>query len=210
LPRPRPLIEDDARILAAGVGRNPQLASLAHDVAGRSEALELARLAYVPDFSPQFSIEGNARQTVGMMVNLPTSLVRIRGAIEESRAGLRQTQAMLRQARSERSAQFVAALVALRNHERQVALLEQVIVPKTRQLWDASSKAYSASAIGFAELADTRRMLLQARLLLAEARIAREKRLAELEGLAGVDVETLQKAPPTTQATRLIQPQRKS
>ena len=35
--------------------------------------------------------------------------------------------------------------------------------------------------------------------MIAQARVEREKRLAELEALAGIDVETL--APPTTQPT---------
>jgi len=197
LPPPRPLISDDARLIAEGTANNPELGELAHEVAGRDNALELARLAYLPDFSPQFGIEGNVKQVAGMMIGLPTNLIKIRGAIDEAASNLRQTQALLRQGQADRGAQVVATLVALRNNERQVDLLETAVVPKARQLWEASGKAYSAGNISFADLIDSQRTLLQVRLLIAEARTAREKRLAELEALAGVDVETL--ASPTTQ-----------
>jgi len=200
LPPPRALIRDDARLIAVAVRNNPELAALAHEVAGRDNAVELARLAYLPDFSPQISIQGNAQQAVGMMINLPTSLIKIRGAVSEAEANLRQSQAMLRQARADRAGQFVATLVALRNSERQAVLLESAIQPKARQLWEASEKAYSAANISFADLIDTQRTLLQVRLLIAEARTDREKRLAELESLAAVDVETLE-APPATSTT---------
>jgi len=204
LPPPRALVHDDARLIAVAVRNSPELAALAHEVAGRDNALQLARLAYLPDFSPQYSIEGNAQQAAGMMVNLPTSLIKIHGAIDETEANLRQSQAMLRQERAERAAQFVATLVALRNSERQAVLLETEIQPKARQSWEASSKAYPAASITFADLIDAQRTLLQVRLLLAEARIAREKRLAELEALAGVDVETLEApvAPTTSPASQ--------
>jgi outer membrane protein TolC len=177
--------------MAAAAQNNPELAAMAHGVAERENALELARLAYLPDFSPQFSIEGNAQQMVGMMVNLPTSLVRIRGQIDESQANLRQSQALLRQGRSDRVSLFVATLYAFRNADRQANLLNDDILPRATQLWQASHQAYSAGSIGFAELIDTQRTLLQVRLLLAEARVDREKRLAELETLAGLDAETI-------------------
>src|SRR5437867_10307083 len=52
LPSPRPLATDDARLIALATDNNPDLARLAHEVAGRQDALELARLAYIPDINP--------------------------------------------------------------------------------------------------------------------------------------------------------------
>jgi hypothetical protein len=45
--------------------------------------------------------------------------------------------------------------------------------------------------LAFTELTDSIRTYNATRLMVAEARIEREKRLAEPEALAGVDVETL-------------------
>ncbi|MCY2929080.1 MAG: TolC family protein [Planctomycetota bacterium] len=191
LPAPRGLHADDATLIALAVRNNPELAAMAHDVAGRTDALELARLAYLPDFSPQVSVTGNVQQMVGLMVNVPVNDVKIRGGINAADSALRQSRAMTRQTRADRAAQFVATLYALRNHERQTALLQDKILPAAKQTWEASVKAYSAAGISFSELTDTQRMLLQVQVMIAEARMAREKRLAELETLAGLDVETV-------------------
>lgn len=202
LPKPRTIPAGDAQLIAVAVRNNPELAALAHEVEGRNDSLELARLAYLPQISPQFTIEGAMQQTAGAMIVLPTRLIKIRGAIDEAQSNLRQTQAMLRQGRSDRAAQFVATLIALRNNERQAELLDNGILPLAKQTWLASTQAYVTGGATFADLIDTQRTLLQVRLTTAEAHIAREKRLAELETLAGVDVETLAAPTATAPATR--------
>jgi outer membrane protein TolC len=207
LPSPRPISADDARLIAVAVDNSPELAELAYEVAGRANALELARKAYIPDISPTFSITGSIEQMAGAMVTLPTNVLRIRGSIEEAEAMVWGAEAMARQARQERGASFVATLYALRNNERQVALFREVILPKAGQVLSSSQKAYSGGTISFAELIDSQRTFLEARRVLAEAQIARERRLAELETLAGIDVETLAApatavaSPPATQSS---------
>lgn len=191
LPPPRVIAADDAKLLAVAVDRNPELAALARDVQGRSDALELARLAYIPDLAPQVSINGSISQAIGLMVNLPTALPKIDGAISEARSMLRASEATSRQGRADRAGSFVAALYILRNSERQAALFEKAILPKARQVLDSTRQAYIGGTVTFTELIDSQRMLLEVRVALAEARASREKRLVELETLAGVDIETL-------------------
>ena len=55
----------------------------------------------------------------------------------------------------------------------------------------------------YLDLIEAQRTLLDVRLTIAESKAAREKSLADLEALAGVDVETLTKSTtqPTTQVT---------
>jgi cobalt-zinc-cadmium efflux system outer membrane protein len=199
LPAPRPLPADDAKLLALAIDNNPDLAGLAHQVAGRQDALELARMAYIPDINPMAGFTGGISQIVGAMLVLPTTIPEIRGKIDESRAMLRSTQAMLRQTRSDRAASFVAALYALRSAERQSAVFQDAILPRAQQTLAAMRQAYAAGTATYIDLIDTQRTLLDVRLMIAEAQIEREKRLAELEALAGVDVETL--AAPVTQPT---------
>ncbi len=196
LPSPRTIAADDARLIAVAADNSPEFAALAHDVSGRTNALELARMAYIPDVAPQLSVTGSVSQMAGAMLMLPANLVKIRASIQEAEAKVRGAEAILRQTRRERVASFVATLYVLRNHERQVEVFSEVILPKARQALANSQKAYSGGTIGFTELIDSQRTLLEVRRVIAEARIAREKRLAELEALAGVDVEAL--APPTT------------
>lgn len=191
LPERRQLQADDAALIAAAVDANPELSALARDVAARENALELARLQYLPDINPIGALNGSASQSLGAMISIPINIPMIRASVEESRAMLRATQAMAQQARSDRAAAFVAALYALRNAEHQAALFVDTVLPKAEQALTSSRQSYAAGQVSFVELIDSQRTLLDVRLLIAQARVEREKRLAEIEALAGVDVETL-------------------
>lgn len=115
----------------------------------------------------------------------------LRAQVEEARSDFARSSAALRQARSDRAGAFVAGLVALRDSERQVAFLRSTVLPLAERARASSEAAYSGGLLRFSEWLDAQRTLLDVRLALAEARIERERRLAELEALAGVDFETL-------------------
>jgi len=191
LPEPRRLQADDAALIAAAVDANPELSALARDVAARENALELARMQYLPDINPVGAVNGSASQSLGAMISIPINIPMIRASVEESRAMLRATQAMARQTRSDRAAAFVAALYAMRNAEHQATLFAETVLPKAEQALTSSRQSYAAGQVSFVELIDSQRTLLDVRLLVAQARVEREKRLAEIEALAGVDVETM-------------------
>jgi cobalt-zinc-cadmium efflux system outer membrane protein len=196
LPAARLVGADDARLIAIATDANPELSALARNVAGRKEALELARMAYIPDINPMAGFTGNVSQMLGAMISVPTTIPMIQGQINESRAMLRMNEAMLRQTKNDRGAAFVAALYAMRNAERQQQVFQGIILPKAEQVMRSSREAYAAGSINLIELIDSQRTLLQVRQMIAETRIEREKRLVELEALAGVDIETL--SDPTT------------
>jgi outer membrane protein TolC len=205
LPEPRPLPVDDAALFALAVDRNPQLSVLARQVQGRRDALELARLQWLPDINPSLAFTGGVMQVIGASVVLPTTFAEIRGAIAESRAMLRASQAMLRQARQDQAAAFVATLVALRNSERQAALLQTQILPVAQHLLENLRRAYATDSVVFADVLEAQRTLVDLRLAIAEVRAEREKLLAGIESLTGTDVETLA-APTPQQSVREASP----
>ena len=122
LPPPRPVTADDAALITVAVSQNPELAALAQQVAGRGDAVELARLAYLPDIIPSASITGSVSQSLGAMLMVPTKLPAIRAAIDEAQAMTRSTEAMLRQTTQDRATRFVADLYLMRNAERETLL----------------------------------------------------------------------------------------
>jgi outer membrane protein, heavy metal efflux system len=198
LPAPRPIPAQDSRLIAVAVTQNPELAVLAQQVAGRQDAVEMARLAFLPDFSPSASITGSVSKSLGAMVMLPTRAPALRAAINEAQAMLASSDAMLRQTGHDRAANFVADLYLVRNAERQIQLYRERVLPAARELVASSRSAYAVGSIGFADLADSERMLLSMRRMVAEVQIDREERLVELEALAGVDIETLSSTPDAT------------
>ena len=202
IPTARTIPADNSRLLAAGVEKNPDLAAFAHELAGRRDALELARMRFIPDISPMAAITGNVSQALGAMFMVPTNVPAINGAIKEARANLHKTEAMARQTMLERGASFVAALYLIRDAERQVALFGGRVLPSAELVLDNSRQAYAAGSVGFVELIDSQRTLLDVKVMIAEARAAREKALADLEALAGVDVETLNQ-PAATQPAEM-------
>jgi len=204
IPAPRPVPADDAMLLARAAEQNPELSALAHRVAGRADALELARLQYIPDINPMAGLTGSAEQLVGLGLSIPTFLPRVQGMVKEARADLQAAQAMYRQTRLDRTAQVVAALYALRNTERQAELFERQIVPAAERIVGNVRESYSRGAGTFLDLVEAQRTLLEVRLTAVEARAAREKRLADLEALIGLDVETL--ATPPTQPSSTTRP----
>jgi len=191
LPAPRPLPADDARLLATAAAASPDLAALAHAATAREHALDFAKQQLIPDFNPFGGFTGSLEQVAGIMASLPIRVPMILGAVRESRALLARAEATARQARLDRDAAFVATLAALRDAERQAALVRDRVLPAAERTLASARGAYTAGGLGYPELAAAERLMLELRGLLAEARIARERRLAELEALAGLDVETL-------------------
>lgn len=191
LPAPRPLVADDATILLAGVDQNPDLAALARQIEGRHNALELAKMQWIPDINPNFALTGGAVQVIGAAIVLPTTFAEIRGTIKESKAMLRASESTLRQTRFDRAASFVATLVALRDSERQAALFSDQILPAAQRVLENIRQSYVAGGSTYLDLIEGQRTLLEVQLVIAQARAMREMRLAELEALAGIDFETL-------------------
>jgi outer membrane protein TolC len=191
LPAPRPLPADDARLLAVAVEANPELAALAHERDGRREALSLARQQYIPDLNPFAGVTGSMEQMAGVALSLPARLPAVRGAVREARAALAGAEAMLRQGARDRTAAFLATLRALRDAERQTALVRERILPVAEQALQVEVASYATGGGGLGEVLEAAATLVELRTLAAEAAAGRERRLAELEALAGVDVETL-------------------
>lgn len=200
LPVPRPLPADDAALISAAAESNPELAALARQVQGRRDALELARMQYIPDFSPFAGFTGSIEQFVGLAISLPTVIPEIQGMIKEARADLRRIEAMYRQTQLNRQAELVAALYSLRNSERQAEVFATHVQPTSERVLASVRQSYAAGQSSYLDLVEAQRTQLDVRLMLAEARAAREKSLADIEALAGFDVETLG-APATTQAS---------
>jgi len=187
----RSLPADDAWILAVAAERDPELAILASEVQGRDDALALARLRYIPDFNPFVGTEGAAAQMAGVVISIPTMLREVGAMIRAARAELAAARARERQARFDRASAVVAALVTARDADRRAALYGGPLRDAAERAVVTADIAYAGDVGTYDALLEARRLPLDVRLLAAEARTLREKAIADLEALLGVDAETL-------------------
>jgi outer membrane protein TolC len=199
MPAPRPLQATDEQLLTAGVLNNADLAALGRDAEARAAAITRAQLEYQPGINPMAAFTGSISQTLGAAISLPTQWPKIRGMVAEARADLRRVNASAAQAGADRASRFASTLVALRDAERRSHVFEGEVIPLAQQAVDLARRSYSAGASTYLDLIDAQRTLLEVRLTTAEAKTARERSLAELEALAGMDVETLAPTQTTTQ-----------
>jgi outer membrane protein TolC len=178
-------------VVAAGVRNDPELAALAHDARARTAAVAAARQEWIPDFNPFAGVEGSMAQVAGIAVSLPARITMIRAQIAEARAMEAAAAARVRQGERDRMAEFLETLASLRAAERRAALYDTRVVPLATQLCAGAWAAYEGGALELAVLIGAERGALEARGMLAEARIERERQLAALEALGGFDAETL-------------------
>lgn len=204
----RLLPDDDDVMLSAAADVFPEVSVMAREVEGRADALELARLRWIPDISPTLGFTGSIAQTLGAMVTLPTTAVAIRGQIREAEANLRASQAILRQRSSDRVGEYVGLLVMYRNAQRRAEFFENTVLPTTQRLSDERSRAYESGAATFAEIIESRRVVLGVREMIAVAHAEMDKAVVEIECCLGVDIEALAalKEPAVVPATSAAPP----
>lgn len=204
IPLPRLLSLTDDELLSAGVTNNPELAALGYDADARQAAIRRAQLEYWPEVNPMAAFTGSVSQSLGAAIMIPTQLPRIRAMIAESRAELWRIEASLAQAKTDRAGRFLLTLIAMRDAERRTRVFQHDILPLARQIVDLTRRRYESGFSTYSDLIDAQRTFLDVRLMSAEAATQRERMLAEIEALAGMDAETIH---PSTRLT--IQPAQK-
>lgn len=187
----RPLPGDDGWILAVAAERDPELAILASEIQGRDDALALARQRYIPDFNPFVGTEGAAAQMAGVVISIPTMLREVGAMIRAAREELDEARVRERQARFDRASAVVAALVTVRDADRRARVYAGPLREAAERAVVTADVAYAGDVGTYDALLEARRLPLDVRLLAAEARTMREKAVADLEALIGVDAETL-------------------
>ena len=188
LPATRPMGYSDEQLLSLAGKQNPELAALAAEIKGKDEGIRLARLQYMPDFSLSASTDlAGIAQTLTGMVTVPLLRYKaINAAIGQAEANLKSTDAMRRQTHNDLNAQIVMDLSTLRDADRQLDLFEHTVLPRARQVVTIARTAYETGQATLLDLLDGQRSLTAIQRLVATLRITREKRLSELEAIAGV------------------------
>jgi outer membrane protein TolC len=145
------------------------------------------RRQYIPDLGLTLSgdLAGTAKSVMAMLSAPFVRFDAIRASIAQARAELEASRAMRSQAERDLKARALLALYDFRNDEREIALYETSIIPRMDETVRITGAAYAADRAGLMDVFESRRMLVEARLMYAEMRIEREKMLLEIEEISG-------------------------
>lgn len=181
-----PLDLTSERLLASALGQNQRIKALEAEVRAAEASLLLARKARLPDFSLGFMGDAKTDPTLYRFpgnpgaVSLPIWRDKIAAQIAEALANKRSTQARLSAEQIALAVDFAERSVLYREATRNLALLNDQLLPKARQSLEVARSGYLAGRIDFFNLTDSERTLLGFELDRVEASTQREIVLAEI------------------------------
>lgn len=178
-----PLDLTSEQLLATALARNPRLKAMEAEVRRADASIRLAYKARVPDFSVGVEADAKASPvfvTPQLGVTLPIWRDKIAAQIAEAQAGKRASEARLTAEQIALAVEFAEKTFMFRESSRNLSLLQERLLPKTRQSLEVARAGYTTSQSTFIDLLDAQRTLLGFLLAEVEARTQRELALAEL------------------------------
>jgi len=178
-----PLDVTSDRLFATALQRNPRLRAMGAEVRMADAAITLARKGRVPDFNVGLEVDVKASPVIwtpqaGM--TLPIRRDKIAAEIAAAQAGKRSAEARLSAEQIGLAVDFAEKLFMFRESSRNLALLQDRLLPKQRQSLEVARAGYVAGQIDFFNLIDAEQTLLRFAVAEVEARTQRELALAEL------------------------------
>jgi outer membrane protein TolC len=195
----------DNVILEQLIESNPDLKTLDFEILKNKQKIELARKDYYPDItfglnyidtgnsSMSPSPRDNGKDPLIAMVSINLPLWR-----EKYDAGVRQARAQYSAARGTKedkvntlSSLLKMVLYKYHDAERKIDLYQNALIPKAQQSLKVTESDYLAGKVGFLDLIDSQRILLEFELSFQRALADQVQKLSEIEMLVG-DHITLQ------------------
>jgi outer membrane protein TolC len=178
--------------------KNPELAGLNFEAMAAKSRIELAKKNFYPDIGvgvewTEFERSGgmSGRDSVALMFQINLPLWR-----DSYSAGERQAQAMAASIEQQRIdtentllTKTAQAYYEYRDSVRKIRLYRDTLIPKGKELLQASEAAYRGGTIDFLSLIDAQRMLLDYHLSYQRSLVDNRQKLAELEMLTGTELD---------------------
>ncbi len=174
------------KLFETALAQNPRLKAMEAEVRAAEASIILAQKARLPDFNLGFMADVKMNPTLyrfpgnpGTM-SLPIWRDKIAAQIAEAQANKRSAEARLSAEQIALAVDFAERSFLYREATRNLALLNDQLLPKARQSLEVARSGYLAGQIDFFNLTDTERTLLRFELDRVEASMQREVVLAEL------------------------------
>ncbi len=195
-----PLNLNGDELLDTAFARNPRLKAMEQDVRMAEASIALARKSKVPDFSAGLQAEVYTPPFYWPQasMSLPIWRDKIAAQIAAAQAGKRAAEARLTSGQIMVTVDFATKTYDYREVTRDLALLQNKLIPKARKSLEIARAGYLAGQIDFFNLIDAQRALLNFQLAEVEARTRREIILADLSlSIAGMAPEGAPILPPS-------------
>jgi cobalt-zinc-cadmium efflux system outer membrane protein len=162
---------------------NPQLAAMEADVRATEAGIALAYKSRVPDFSLGLMADVKASPTLfrplaGM--TLPIWRDKTAAEIAQAKANDLAAKSRLKSAQIDLAVNFAEKSFTYRETSRNLALIENQLLPQAQQSLEIIQAGYRASTMDFSSMTDAELTLVDMKLQAAEERTAREIALADL------------------------------
>jgi outer membrane protein, heavy metal efflux system len=171
------------KLFETALAQNTRLKAMEADVRAAEASIILAKKARLPDFSLGLMADVKMSPTLYRplgTVSLPIWRDKIAAQIAEAQANKRSAEARLSDEQIALAVDFAERSYVYREATRNLALLNDQLLPKARQSLEVARSSYLAGQIDFFNLTDTERTLLGFELDKVEAATQREVVLAEL------------------------------
>lgn len=174
------------QLLETAVDRNQRLKGMAAEVRAAEASLLLARRNRFPDFTLGFMGDAKTEPTLYRLpgnpgtMSLPIWRDKIAAQIAEAQANKRSAEARLSAEQISLAVDVAERAYLYREATRELALLNNQLLPKARQSLEVARSSYLAGQTDFFNLTDTERELLAFELDKVAAATQREIALAEL------------------------------
>lgn len=195
-------------LFETALARNQRLKSMEAEVRAAEASILLARRNQLPDFTLGLRADVQMNPTVYRplgTLSLPVWRDKIAAQIAEAQANKLSAEARLSAEQIALAADFAERSFLYREATRNLALLNDLLLPKARWSLEVARSGYLAGQIDFFNLTDTERTLLSFELDKVEAATQREVVLAELsliiQGMSPVGGSMSAGAAPMSRAT---------
>ena len=182
-----PLELSPDQLLERALAENTRLKAMAADVRSAEAAIRLAYKARMPDTSVGFMADVKTTPTLYRpwgTASLPLWRDKLAAQVAEAQANKRAGEARLSAEQIALAVDVAERAFAYREASRNLALLQNELLPKQRQSLEVARSGYLAGQIDFFNLTDAEQTLLRFGLEQVEARTQRELSLTELSLIA--------------------------
>ncbi len=181
--------------------RNPELARWPTELKRRENALQLASAMGVSNLAlsggvRQFADNDDVGVVIGFSIALPL-FNRNQGAILAAQADMVAADAGLATRRLSLVSEVHAQYQALQTAHAEEESLRTRVLPLAQRVFEATSEGYRQGKFGLMEVLDAQRTLFESRGVQVEAHASHLRAAAQIEGLTGAALDSVEVAAPT-------------